>query len=93
MGKKLATTTTVTDQAGQGHTFEAGTEPPEWAEKLINNPRAWGEEPDQQADTRDYEDMKVEDLKELARDRGIDLGSNKKADIIEELKAWDADNR
>jgi hypothetical protein len=41
MEPRLSRHTTVMDPDGERVTFEAGTVPPEWAQRLITNPSAW----------------------------------------------------
>lgn len=50
MGKKLASTVHVYrrdadgNPIGSAQVFQAGEEPPAWAQKEITNPKAWGED-------------------------------------------------
>lgn len=67
-------------------------DPPAWFPEP-ENPKVFAPDKDDLPSSGAYEDMKVKDLLRIANDRGIELFSTKKADIVDALKnSDDADN-
>ncbi len=73
----------------EGHLYYAGETPSREHQELISNPKVWAGEDDPDDG---YEEMRVPELEQLIRDRGLDIVSgSKKADLIAQLREADAD--
>lgn len=94
MGRKFATTVTTSDPNGQPVWFYRGDEAPEWAEEQMkDNPHVWLDEQESsngEESGLEYDSYTVPQLIEIAKNRGMDLQSTKKSEVIEELEAFDA---
>lgn len=85
MGKKFGVNVTVTGKNGQTETFAPGDDVPSWAEGHFGD-HCLALQLDA-VDDDHLDSLPVSDLREIAEDRGVNLTSNKKSEIIDELKA------
>ena len=85
MSKKFGVNVSVTGKDGQTETFAPGDDVPGWAEGQFGD-HCLALQLDA-VDDDHLESLPVSDLRDIAEARGVNLTSNKKSEIIEELKA------
>lgn len=78
-------------KTGERNRFAAGDTPPNWAAKLITNPKAWeGDEPEPESEGQDddlpSDQANKPEWEEAARKRGLDPTGLNKEEIIEALR-------